>query len=466
MKIKFPYIWLGLLLTIFSNMCFSARYVEKIPIGKTTYALFGKYINVPLTGVLPIVVPSDTAQVQVGFAIYLGDSGVDWQKGKFHTGPDIVDTGKDDPGIHAMADGVVHSTGRVNSKNKQIAGCGGFGNYVIIRHTGVGRVNRGNGETKTLYSLYLHLRDKSLVSTGDTVRQGQKIGVMGKTGAAGPTPSKYFRHLHFELRYFPDCTPPISNRLYLPGTVADELYFQQNYEDPHKFDLANSGEGSFPFGWDIDRTQWYCHSSAKLKELGIIGGYQDRSFGPLNVLRRNEFIKMVMNSVERDDAISTCTMNDKLDIPSELLSQTDKWYFDVVKAAFRCINSSTNEAVAFWDRRNHVFVKDFWDSVVTREEAAHILINAAGYSFASQENIRRHQKNNRFIDSVLKDPKDWDKWIYASYNYDIFRGFPDKGGYGYQPHKTLSRAEAAKVICKTFGFCNDPTIRVRCDNPE
>jgi hypothetical protein len=61
-----------------------------------------------------------------------------------------------------------------------------YGNLVIIRH----KITL-NGEA--LFSLYGHM-SKILVSTGDVVKQGQKIGEVGKTGAA------LGDHLHFEVR--------------------------------------------------------------------------------------------------------------------------------------------------------------------------------------------------------------------------------------------------------------------------
>ncbi|MFM7390797.1 MAG: M23 family metallopeptidase [Vampirovibrionales bacterium] len=59
---------------------------------------------------------------------------------------------------------------------------GGYGHWVEIKHT--------NGTT----TRYGHLKDKSPLSEGATVTQGQKIGEVGSTGAStGP-------HLHFEIR--------------------------------------------------------------------------------------------------------------------------------------------------------------------------------------------------------------------------------------------------------------------------
>ena len=62
------------------------------------------------------------------------------------------------------------------------SGWGDYGIYVEIDH--------GNG----FHTIYAHM-SKALVSKGQTVAKGQRIGLMGATGrATGP-------HLHFEIRY-------------------------------------------------------------------------------------------------------------------------------------------------------------------------------------------------------------------------------------------------------------------------
>lgn len=61
---------------------------------------------------------------------------------------------------------------------------GSYGNLVVVNHQG-GRQSR-----------YAHLKSV-MVSTGQTVKQGDKLGTVGSTGK--PIPSQ--PHLHFELRY-------------------------------------------------------------------------------------------------------------------------------------------------------------------------------------------------------------------------------------------------------------------------
>ncbi len=83
--------------------------------------------------------------------------------------------------ISAAANGVV-LTAAYNSS--------GYGYYVLLDH--------GNG----LYTLYGH-NSQLLVSTGQTVSQGQTIAKAGSTGySTGP-------HCHFEVRYQGNKTNPM-----------------------------------------------------------------------------------------------------------------------------------------------------------------------------------------------------------------------------------------------------------------
>ena len=87
----------------------------------------------------------------------------------FHTGLDLASP---NTRIVAAADGVVAAVG---------SGTTGYGNYVIIVH--------GGG----LVTLYGHLT-ASMVTVGQTVTQGQQVGVEGSTGNSTGV------HLHFEVR--------------------------------------------------------------------------------------------------------------------------------------------------------------------------------------------------------------------------------------------------------------------------
>jgi murein DD-endopeptidase MepM/ murein hydrolase activator NlpD len=101
----------------------------------------------------------------------------------FHTGIDLVEPFGS--AIYAADDGIVALVGKSSS---------GYGNYVVLAHSG------------GLDTLYGHL-STSLVKVGQTVTQGQVVGLEGSTGnSTGP-------HLHFELRIR---NQPVDPTPYLP----------------------------------------------------------------------------------------------------------------------------------------------------------------------------------------------------------------------------------------------------------
>ena len=101
----------------------------------------------------------------------------------FHTGIDLVEPFGSP--IYAADDGIVALVGKSSS---------GYGNYVVLAHSG------------GLDTLYGHL-STSLVKVGQTVTQGQVVGLEGSTGnSTGP-------HVHFELRIR---NQPVDPTPYLP----------------------------------------------------------------------------------------------------------------------------------------------------------------------------------------------------------------------------------------------------------
>jgi murein DD-endopeptidase MepM/ murein hydrolase activator NlpD len=98
-------------------------------------------------------------------------SGFGMRDGHMHPGLDIAATGN--VPVVAAADGVVIRSYLSSS----------YGNVVFISH-------RINGKTYT--TVYAHMQNR-LVSEGQTVKQGQQLGLMGSTGESTG------QHLHFEL---------------------------------------------------------------------------------------------------------------------------------------------------------------------------------------------------------------------------------------------------------------------------
>jgi len=91
------------------------------------------------------------------------------------------DSDLNDP-IYAIGDGIV-----VFAEDVRV----GWGRVILIRHA---YRDPRNGQVKFIDSQYGHLRS-ILVSKGDRVKRGQKIGTLGNNRGM------YAAHLHFEIRH-------------------------------------------------------------------------------------------------------------------------------------------------------------------------------------------------------------------------------------------------------------------------
>lgn len=97
-------------------------------------------------------------------------------RNKMHTGVDIANYNQPVVAVNG---------GRVVKVVSTSSG-GGYGTYVIIDH--------GNISGRQVFTLYGHLKPQVEVAEGQTVRQGQRLGITDNTGLSTGN------HLHFEVR--------------------------------------------------------------------------------------------------------------------------------------------------------------------------------------------------------------------------------------------------------------------------
>jgi murein DD-endopeptidase MepM/ murein hydrolase activator NlpD len=133
---------------------------------------------------------------------FVGTVGKPWTSGMFgcvrtegwqmHEGLDIRCLQRDKRGeptdaVMATADGTVAYINKRPSLSN-------YGNYIILRH---------QIEGMEIYSLYAHLREIRVdLRTGQNVKAGENIGVMGRTSNTRESISKERAHVHFELDLF------------------------------------------------------------------------------------------------------------------------------------------------------------------------------------------------------------------------------------------------------------------------
>lgn len=108
----------------------------------------------------------------------------------FHHGTDFGGEWRSE--IFSVADGTVAVV--CTEKND------GYGNYIIIKHTGQRTAEDGTVTTETFYALYAHLNEIYMFE-GQSVKQGAIIGLMGGDPERDTNPGKSTgTHLHFEIR--------------------------------------------------------------------------------------------------------------------------------------------------------------------------------------------------------------------------------------------------------------------------
>lgn len=141
------------------------KYVEKeVIVEKTIGEYFNDYYKSPMNEPVWVSSPVGPRSLEITFET-------------FHRGDDLVGITKNTE-IKAVADGIVVE--HWPAPNGYYKGHPVYGGYIVLQHD--------NGT----YTVYAHMSD-TVVHTGEKVKQGQKIGVIGDTGLATGV------HLHFEI---------------------------------------------------------------------------------------------------------------------------------------------------------------------------------------------------------------------------------------------------------------------------
>lgn len=170
---------------------------------------------------------------------------------------------------------------------------------------------------------------------------------------------------------------------------------------------------------DMNQADWAVDAIYSLANDGIVAGYEDKTFRPLNPITRAEFTKLVvMTFFGESEASGEVNFSDVA---------SDEWYADYVNIAFE------NGVVSGDD--NGKFNPD---ETISRQDMAVIIYNA-GVGFGLFEDI---SSNGTFFDdaSISDYAK---KAVYTLKNMGVINGVGE--GY-FAPLENANRASAAKII--------------------
>lgn len=177
---------------------------------------------------------------------------------------------------------------------------------------------------------------------------------------------------------------------------------------------SDSGENSGLVYTDVSSDFWAFEYVNALSEKGIINGKGNGIFAPFDMVKRSEFVKMIVLALSMESDASLCTFSD----------MTNSWakpYVGVaVKAGFVSGVSDTEFAP---------------DLEINREQACTMVARAMGLKAPEIPNVFTDDKD---ISDYAKD------YVYALRAKGIIDGRATDAGFA--PKDSLSRAEAAKII--------------------
>ncbi len=174
---------------------------------------------------------------------------------------------------------------------------------------------------------------------------------------------------------------------------------------------------------DLTESSWAEEAILSLYEKGIINGYEDKTFGPDNMVKREEFIKMLLEALKLTNNNAACDFADVND---------GEWYYRyIASAADLGIAQGINET-EFGVGQN-----------ITREQMATFVMRA----LKAANLISETEKSAGLFDDDSSISEYAREAVYTMKKLGIINGYPDGT---YLPSKKTSRAEAAYVIYTVF----------------
>ena len=171
---------------------------------------------------------------------------------------------------------------------------------------------------------------------------------------------------------------------------------------------------------DVSSSHWANEYIEELASKNIIGGYDDGTFKPNNSVTREEFVKMIIGAAGLLSLDKECNF---ADVPN------NAWYYDYVASAYATGIISGVDDAAFGIGTN-----------ITRQDVA--VIAARVLAYLGKTPTATTETTLTDVDTVADYATDSVKLLNS---IGIINGYDDGS---FMPNNTLTRAEAATIICK------------------
>ncbi|MBP3361258.1 MAG: S-layer homology domain-containing protein [Clostridia bacterium] len=176
---------------------------------------------------------------------------------------------------------------------------------------------------------------------------------------------------------------------------------------------------------DCGTQHWAYPYVDSLKDSGIISGYSDGSFYPDKPVKREEFVKMTVMAAGLYSEGYTCDFDDVL---------TGEWYFSFIAAA------------KHWEIINGIGERIFGvGQYISREDVAVIvcrILNVSGADVTAGHEVKTFSDRSDMSGYAVQN-------IEELSGMNILNGFEDGS---FRPKDSLTRAEAAKIICRFMEY--------------
>lgn len=203
-------------------------------------------------------------------------------------------------------------------------------------------------------------------------------------------------------------------------------------------DIVRFAYPPFP---DIKKNEWYYDYVLCLYDLGIVSGEFDGHFRPIYQVNRAEFIEMAVIALE----LSQGKELNRATLPSAWNVNLDDRFKPFLEKAYAYKNYEVGfwfweyERMAFWSSSE----SPAWGQGITREEAAHIVMNALKLEPYDSD------VSGDFMFTDVENYSPYKEWIYSVKEVEVIEGYNDNS---YKPDNPLNRAEASKMIFKLLDF--------------
>ena len=176
---------------------------------------------------------------------------------------------------------------------------------------------------------------------------------------------------------------------------------------------------------DLGGTEWAKEAIEELYKKGVVNGKSDRQFVPQDLVTREEFVKMLVLSLDIQNEDASCSFKDV---------DNSQWYYSYISTANSLGIINGKSELQFGVGEN-----------ITRQDMAVMIYNALKYKEALTDIVGEDAAFDD-IDSVSDYAKGS---VNALSKEKILNGADNK----VEPLRNATRAEAAKLIFSCMKFC-------------